>query len=183
MSKKRSEAGCGLPWPAVVFLLTLVLAASISFLSDQLMSAAGIAAAFLTLTAIVILGIIFDIIGVAVTSADEEPFHAMASRKVPGARESISLLRNAARVSSVCCDVIGDVCGVISGSASAAIAARILAQFTCSLPQVISLLLSAMVAGATVGGKAVGKRYAIRRCTHIVHLVGKLIFYLKKFGR
>jgi len=31
---------------------------------------------------IVFIGIIFDIIGIAVTSADESPFHAMASRNI-----------------------------------------------------------------------------------------------------
>ncbi|MFQ8767640.1 MAG: hypothetical protein ACLR8U_14850 [Oscillospiraceae bacterium] len=42
----------------------------------------------------------FDIIGVAVTAADEKPFHSMASRKVPEAGEALKLIRNAGRVSS-----------------------------------------------------------------------------------
>ena len=58
----------------------------------------------------------------AVATANEKPFHSMASRKVPGALEAIRLLRNAERVSSICNDVVGDICGVVSGSASATIA-------------------------------------------------------------
>ena len=140
------------------------------------MEASTMAVAFLILLAIILIGIIFDVIGVAVTSADEKPFHSMAARKVPGAQESIRLLRNAERVSSICNDVVGDICGVVSGSASATIAAQILQNFTFSLPQIIGLAMSALVAGLTVGGKAIGKTVAIKSCTNIVHGVGKIVW-------
>lgn len=134
--------------------------------------------AFLILFVIVLVGIIFDIIGVAVTSADEKPFHSMAARKVPGGLEAIRLLRNAERVSSICNDVVGDICGVISGSASATIAAQVLQKFDFSWPQLITLLMSALVAGLTVGGKAVGKTFAINSCTKIVSGVGSIIYFI-----
>ena len=136
------------------------------------------AGAFLILLAIVLLGIIFDIVGVAVTSADEKPFHSMAARKVPGSIEAIRLLRSAERVSSICNDVVGDICGVVSGSASATIAAQILRVFDFSLPHIVTLLMSALVAALTVGGKAVGKTFAINSCTEIVSGVGKLLHVL-----
>ena len=41
--------------------------------------------------------------------------------------------------------------------------------------------MSALVAGLTVGGKAVGKTVAIRSCTEIVFLVGKIIASLDRF--
>ena len=123
-------------------------------------------------------GIIFDIIGVAVTSADEKPFHSMAARKIPGAKESIKLLRNAERVSSICNDVVGDICGVVSGSASATIAVQVMQHFTFSAKQMIPLAMSAMVAGLTVGGKAIGKTFAVHSCTSIVYGVGKLLYWI-----
>ncbi|MDY2557060.1 MAG: Mg2+ and Co2+ transporter CorB, partial [Candidatus Faecousia sp.] len=123
---------------------------------------------------------IFDIIGMAVATASEKPFHSMAARKVPGAQEAIRLLRNAERVSSICNDVVGDICGVVSGAASATIAARVLSHMTFSLPQLVTLAMSALVAGLTVGGKAVGKTIAIGSCTEIVYLVGRI---LAAFGR
>lgn len=134
--------------------------------------------AFFILLAIVLIGILFDIVGVAVTSADEKPFHSMAARKVPGAQESIRLLRSAEKVSSICNDVVGDICGVVSGSASATIAAQILKNFTFTWPQIVTLLMSSLVAGLTVGGKAIGKGIAISSCTKIVHGVGKMIYGL-----
>ena len=132
--------------------------------------------AFLILLIIIFVGIIFDVIGVAVTSADEKPFHSMAARKVAGSQEALRLLRRAERVSSICNDVIGDICGVVSGCASATIATQLLQRFTFSAPQVIGLLMSALVAGLTVGGKAVAKGYAIRSSTQIVQLAGKVIW-------
>ncbi len=134
--------------------------------------------AFFILLAIVLIGVIFDAIGLAVTSADEKPFHSMAARKVPGGLEAIKILRNAERVSSICNDVVGDICGVVSGSASAAIALRILQNFEFSAPQMISLLMSALVAGLTVVGKAVGKTIALHSCTEIVAAVGALSYYV-----
>ena len=136
--------------------------------------------AFVILLMIVFLGIAFDIIGVAVTSADEKPFHSMAARKMPGAQEAIKLLRNAERVSSICNDVIGDICGVVSGSAAATITAQILTNFTFTWPRMIMLMMSALVAGLTVGGKAIGKTFAINSCTKIIYQVGKMIWRLRR---
>ena len=173
-SSKR-ERNKNTRWVITIFLVTVFVSGAISFLSDALMGSSGIVVAFLILLIIILIGIIFDIIGMAVASADEKPFHAMATRKVPGAREAISLLRNAERVSSICNDVVGDICGVVSGSASATIAVQILSNFEFSWPQVVSLLMSALAAGLTVGGKAIGKSFAVNSCTEIVHTVGKLI--------
>ena len=160
-------------WVITIFVVTLFVSGIISLLSEEILSRSNMVVAFLILFGIVLIGIVFDIIGVAVTSADERPFHSMAARKVPGAQEAIRLLRNAERVGSICNDVVGDICGVISGSA--AIAARVMEHFSFSWPNLVTLVLSALVAASTVGGKAIGKAYAINSCTGIVHGVGRLI--------
>ena len=171
--KERRKNIC---WVIIIFLVTILISGIISFASNELMRESTIAVAFVILFVIVFVGIIFDMVGVAVASADEKPFHSMAARKVPGALESISLLRKADRVSSICNDVIGDICGVVSGSASAAIAAQLIANFTGDASQLIMLLMSSLVAGLTVGGKALCKGFAIRSCTKIVSTVGKVIW-------
>ena len=177
-TKERNKT---IRWVVTIFFVTVLVSGVISLLSDQIMSVSGIAVAFLILLAIILVGIIFDIIGVAVTSADEKPFHSMAARKVPGAQDAIKLMRHAERVSSICNDVIGDICGVVSGSASATIAAQVLAKFDFSWPQLVTLLLSALVAGLTVGGKAIGKTVAINSCTKIVHGVGRIVYTIHQF--
>ena len=127
-------------WVVTVFLITVVISGIISLVSDEVMDSSSLPVAFLILLAIVMVGIIFDIIGMAVASADEKPFHSMAARKVPGSQEAIRLLRNAERVSSICNDVVGDICGVVSGSASATIAALILTQVDVGWPRGVSLV-------------------------------------------
>ena len=134
-------------WVVTVFLITVVISGIISLVSDEVMDSSSLPVAFLILLAIVMVGIIFDIIGMAVATADEKPFHSMAARKVPGSQEAIRLLRNAERVSSICNDVVGDICGVVSGSASATIAALILTQVDVGWPRGVSLVMSALVAG------------------------------------
>ena len=176
----KRERNKQIKWVVTIFLVTILISGAISFLSDILMENSSMGIAFLILLAIIFIGIVFDIVGMAVATADEKPFHAMAARKVPGARAAISLLRNAERVSSICNDVVGDICGVVSGSASATIAAQILKSFDFSWPQIVTLLMSALCAGLTVGGKAIGKSIAVNSCTAIVHTVGKIIFRFER---
>ena len=174
--KARSKT---IRWVVTIFLVTIVISGAISFVSDEVMSRSGIFAAFLILLTIIFVGIVFDIIGMAVATADEKPFHSMAARKVPGAQAAIRLLRNAERVSSICNDVVGDICGVVSGSASATIAALVMQHMDFGWPQLISLLMSAFCAGLTVGGKAIGKTFAVNSATEIVHAVGELIYCIE----
>ena len=176
LKKARSKT---IRWVVTIFLVTIVISGTISFISDEVMSKSGIFSAFLILLTIILVGIVFDIIGMAVATADEKPFHSMAARKVYGAQAAIRLLRNAERVSSICNDVVGDICGVVSGSASATIAALVVQSADFGWPQLISLLMSAFCAGLTVGGKAIGKTYAVNSATEIVHTVGKLIYWLE----
>lgn len=175
-SASKKERNKTIRWVVTIFIVTILISGTISFASNEIMETSSVPVAFIILFVIIFVGIIFDVIGVAVTSADEKPFHSMAARKVPGAHEAINLLRNAERVSSICNDVIGDICGVVSGSASASIAAQIIVNFSGSVGEIILLLMSAMVAGLTVGGKAIGKTFAIGSCTKIVSCVGRIIW-------
>ena len=175
-SAAKRERNKTIRWVVTIFLVTILISGIISFASDLLMANSSMLVAFIILLTIVFVGIIFDVIGVAVTSADEKPFHSMAARKVPGAQDSIRLLRNAERVSSICNDVVGDICGVVSGSASATIAAQVLLHSELDASSVVPLVMSALVAGLTVGGKAIGKTFAMQSCTKIVHSVGKIVW-------
>ena len=175
---KKDEQRKNRNWIITIFLMTMVISGSISTASDLVMNNSSMVVALVILTLIVLIGIVFDIIGMAVATADEKPFHSMAARKVPGASECIRLLRNAERVSSICNDVIGDICGVVSGSASAMIAAEVIATIPgFSWPKLITLTMSATVAALTVGGKAIGKTFAINSSTPIIHCVGRIIYF------
>ena len=171
-AKKKKAGKTARPdfrWIALIFLTTVLISALMSFVSSNLLEGAGLALSFLILICIVLTGILFDIIGVAVTAADEVPFHAMASR----------LIRNAGKVSSFCNDVIGDICGVISGSAAAVIAARVLILSKSKSEIFITLLLSAVVSGVTVGGKACGKSLAMNSSTAVVRTAARVLCFFR----
>ncbi len=165
-------------WITTIFGTTIGISGAMSFLSGEILAGGGLALSFVVLLGIVLIGILFDIIGVAVTAAEEKPFHSMAARKVPEAMVAIRLLRKADRVSSFCNDVVGDICGVISGSAAAVIAANAF-QAATELETILQLVMSSLVAGVTVGGKAFGKSIAIGNCTAIVHTASKVICMLR----
>ena len=179
--QKKTKKHSNFRWIVTIFFVAVLISSAISFLSSSVMEDAGIVEAFVGLLLIVLIGILFDFVGVAVMSAGEKPFHSMAAKKVPGAAEALMLLRNAEKVSSFCNDVVGDICGVVSGSASAVIAVKALSNLNSDA--VGQLIMSALVAGITIAGKALGKNIAMRRSTQIVHLVSKPIYYIKSLFR
>ena len=161
-------------WAVQIFFISIALSAALSFLSSELLSAASLLASFAVLAGFIALGILFDIVGVSVTAADERPFHSMASHKEPGAREAIRLIRNADKVSSFCNDVVGDICGIVSGTTAAVIVVELQRHLSAE-SVLLSLGITALVSGLTIGGKAVGKNFALERSTSVVYTVGRVV--------
>ena len=156
-------------WVIQSFVITFILSVIFSYVSTNGVSNLSLIPAILILVLVILIGIFFDIIGVAVTVANEEEFHAKATKKVKGSKDSIKLIKNAPKVANICADVIGDICGVLSGAISALIAVKITEQF--GLNNNLQFLLSALVSALTVGGKAIGKEIANKNSTKIVHAV------------
>lgn len=175
--KRTSGKKSNYKWIIGIIIWTFMISSLISFISDILLSRVDILVAFLILIFIIVIGIVFDIIGVAVTAAEEVPFHSMASRKVKGARTSVTLIRNADRVSNFCNDVIGDVCGVVSGGAGTVIIGKIITMGGVDdrSKTLLTLFISAVIASLTVGGKALGKNFAISQSNNIIYSVSWII--------
>ncbi len=165
-------------WVVFVTILTFVLSSSLSIISSTLLEDAYIYISFLIVLVIILIGIVFDIIGIAVTAADEAPFHAMASRKLYGAKQAIKLIRNANKVSSICNDVVGDICGVISGAASGFIVVQIAMIANGDMQTLASVGITGTVASLTIGGKAIGKTIAIEKSNYIVYKVAVILKFL-----
>ncbi|KXG78156.1 hypothetical protein AN618_05480 [Fervidicola ferrireducens] len=180
---KKNNGGPKATWIHKVVILTFGLSVFFSFISETLMDKLNLILSFFILSCIVFIGIIFDIIGIAVTSADETPFHAMAAHKIPGGKEGVRLIRNADVVSNFCNDVIGDISGIISGAAGAAIVAKIISGKNDVSDIIISTLIAGMISTITVGGKALGKSIAIKKSKEIVYKVAYFLYLLKiRFG-
>jgi len=127
----------------------------------------------------ILIGVIFDIIGVAVQSSDTVPFHSMASKKIKTAKTAKKMLENSAKVSSFCNDVIGDICGIISGGAATVVSLSIAVKLNVD-PTIPTLLVTSLVAALTIGGKAIGKGIAVNKSEYIITKVTKVMEYFKK---
>lgn len=166
-------------WIYKAFLLSFIL--SIVFSSVSTIIADSFNTIILTIIIVIVIGIgiIFDMIGVAVLTSKEANLHAKASKKLKGAKEAISLLKNATKVSSICNDVIGDICGIVSGSLGAVLTIAIVNFF--GFPStIITVLITAIISALTVGFKALFKDVAKDNSDSIVFLVGKIISIFKK---
>ena len=71
-SASKKEKWKSIRWVITVFLVTVFISGIIALISDEIMENSTIGVAFLILLIIVYIGIIFDAIGVAVTSAEEK---------------------------------------------------------------------------------------------------------------
>ncbi len=165
-------------WVITITIITFFVAIVLGYASLVLMNVLNLYLAVLILFVIVFMGIFFDLLGIAVTAADETPFHSMASSKVPGSKESILIIRNAGAVANFFNDVIGDIAGIISGSASTAIIVKMTLD-SGSMITLATILLTAIVAGITVGGKAIGKELALRNANYIVYQIGRIILIIR----
>lgn len=160
-------------WVIFIAITTFILSLLFSFISNTVVSNLNIILGILVLILVILIGVVFDLIGVAVTVGNEEDFHAQASKKIKGAKTSIKMIRNSAKVSNVCADVIGDICGVLSGAISAMIAFKLTENYGMSSS--LQFVFSAIVSSVTVGGKALTKEIAKKNSTQIIGFITKFI--------
>ena len=165
-------------WVIKILIMAFVISFSLSFVSQITIPNLSIFWGVLITLIFILIGILFDIVGVSVTSADEKVFHSMNSRQVKGAKVAVKFKKNADKVASFCNDVIGDVCGIVSGAAASTIAINLSSSFNFNL-LFTSLTVAAVVAALTIGGKAMGKSFAINKSDIILYEFSKVvsIFY------
>lgn len=175
INKKKTEY----KWMLKIVLIAFALSFGLSYVSQVTIPNLSLFFGILITLLFIGIGILFDIIGVSVTSSDETVFHSMNSRKVPGADIAVKFKKNASKVSNFCCDVVGDVCGIISGTAATAIATILASQFNWSL-LFTGLFVAAIVAALTIGGKALGKGFAINKSDIILYQFAKTVSHFYK---
>jgi len=161
-----------LSWPIKVFFITLILAAVFSAASN-LLADLSVVMLVIALVIVITIGIIFDMIGVAVLTSKKENFHAMASKKIKGAKEAINLINKSTMVATICNDVVGDVCGIVSGGLGAILSIAIANNTSLSLV-VSAIMVTAFTSAFTVGGKAYAKIIATKNADKIVFRTAKI---------
>ncbi|MBE6158021.1 MAG: hypothetical protein E7160_04430 [Firmicutes bacterium] len=176
--KKKKEL-VDIKWILTIVVISFLLSVGLSFISEVTIKKATLIVSILITLLFIFLGILFDIIGVAVTASDEAIFHSMSSRKVKGAKVAVKFKKNADKVSSFCCDVVGDICGVISGASGITIALLLVENFSIN-PLVSTLVVTGIISSLTIGGKALGKSLAINKSNIILYEFSKVVFLFYK---
>ena len=154
-------------WVAKLVLITFLICCLFSFISGTLMrDIENVWVALLIILFIVLIGVTFDIVGVAVTAASIVPFVSMNSKKIRGAKTAMMFIKNASKVGAFCNDVVGDICGIISGAAGGILVYKVI-EYGYSI-DFVSIIISSLIAAVTVAGKAMGKTLAIEKSQKIV---------------
>jgi len=174
--KKKKNTNYG--WIIKITVIAFLISFAFSGVSEIALPNVPLWIGIILVFIFIILGVIFDMIGVAVTSSDEKQFNSMSSRKVKGAKTAVNFKKNAEKVSSFCNDVIGDICGIVSGSAGVMIATSIATELHLPLFWT-SLVVTALIAALTIGGKALGKGLAISKGNQIFFNFAKIISIFK----
>jgi len=165
----------------LIAVSTFFLAILASFISQIILdNITSLILAFILLAVIILLGIIFDIVGVAATVASDRAFHAKAAKRVPGARQALGIVRNSHTVASFANDVVGDISGTLSGAIGAVIVLRLLTGQVSNVQLFAGTVMTAAIAALTVGGKAMGKSVAINKAEEVVFQVGRLLFWWER---
>ena len=167
-------------WLVFIAILAILICGSFELLSDLLLRKVGLIVAIIILVFIIFIGVVFDIIGIAATSANEIPFHAKASKRQPAAKIALKLIKNADKVATVCNDVVGDVSGIVSGSVGALIAVKILRYTKNTSETIIAVIVGTIIGTITILGKSYGKGKAIENSDYIIYKVAKILYFFKR---
>lgn|SRR5574344_1949578 len=177
--EKKNSKKANISWILLITIMAFTISIAFSLLSEIVMPRVNIYISVLIMFLFISLGIIFDMIGVAVTAADETPFHSMSAKKIKGANVAVNFKKNADKVSSFCNDVIGDICGIISGSAGVYIASKLATMLTLN-NIIISLVITGVISALTIGGKAIFKGFAMNNSTTILFNFSKFLSHFYK---
>ncbi|MGI6161348.1 MAG: hypothetical protein ACOYJD_04890 [Christensenellales bacterium] len=165
---KKNKAG---NWAIKITLFTFIISGAFSLLSESVINSASLAISIIIVFFIMLIGIVADIIGMAIVAADEKTFIAMAAKKIKGATRALKILRQAEKVTNICNDVIGDICSIVSGASGAVIAVGLIKGDS----MLAGILISSIISALTVGGKAIGKNIALKYSEEILHITGRVM--------
>lgn len=177
--EKKKKSIIDFKWTGTITLLAFIISLAFSAVSQSIIPNVQVLVSLIVVLAIILIGILFDMIGMAVQVADIKVFNAQAAKKVKGAKMAIKLIKNAPKVSTICNDVVGDICGIISGSGGAAIAAILAIELGVDgiIP---ALVISAVIAALTIGGKALGKGVAAAKANFIIEKFSRALSLFSK---
>lgn len=173
--KVNNKQNSAAVYTLVVFVGTFFCACLMTLISSLVLEEMeSFIVGFVLLLLVILVGVLFDIVGTAVSVCDQRHLNAKASRRIPGAKKALMLTKNASRVANICNDVVGDICGTVSGGIGTALAAVLVASGGM-VGLMCSVGISGCIAAMTVAGKALGKNMALENADTIIFNVGRLL--------
>lgn len=181
LERKNKKTLVNYSWILKIVIITFVISILFTFISETAIPNVNVVVGIILTLVFVLIGVMFDMVGVAVTAADEAVFHSMASKRVRGAKLAIKFKKNADKVSSFCQDVIGDICGIVSGSTGAVISIKIMQQLNTN-NIIVTLVIMGIISALTIGGKAIEKGIAINKSNEILYRFAYIVSYFTRRG-
>ena len=166
-------------WIIKIVICSFLISIIFTLISETVIPNVGIILGIILTLLFILIGVVFDMIGIAVATAEEAQFHSMAAKRVKGAKMALRLKKNADKVSSFCNDVVGDICGIVSGSTGAVITLKII-DITNFNNLIITLIIMGIISSITIGGKALEKSIAMKKSNNILFNISKILSIFSK---
>ena len=159
-----------------MFFIAICMSIFFGFISQTILSKMGVLIATIGIIIFIFIAVVFDMLGIAVASADIEMFRIWAQESKVGADIGLKLCENSEKVCSFCADVVGDICSTLCGAGGACIVVALTNDITnASIIMLISILTSAFIAGITIFFKAIMKERALKNSNKIILRLSKFL--------
>ena len=161
-------------WILKIVISSFLISVIFTLISETILPNVGIVVGTVLILIFILIGVLFDMIGLAVATADEAQFNSMVAKRVKGAKMALKLKKNADKVSSFCNDVVGDICGIVSGSTGAVIVIKIVEYYDFNA-LLVTLIIMGIISALTIGGKALEKGFAMKKSNKILFNFAKFL--------
>lgn len=163
-----------------MFFIAISMSMFFGFISQTLLTRMGVIIATLGICFFIFISVLFDMLGIAVASAESEVFERWVKDNIKGSKIGLKLCQNSEKVCSFCADVVGDICSTLCGAGGACIVVALTGNVSNQhLIMLTSISTSALIAGITIFFKALMKERALKHSNRIILKLG--IFLEKTF--
>lgn len=176
-SKKKGTVDYN--WIIKIVVSSFLISVIFTLISETVIPNVGIIMGSILTLIFILLGVLFDMVGLAVATAEEAQFNSMVAKRVKGAKMALKLKKNAEKVSTFCNDVVGDICGIVSGSTGAVIAIKIVEHYEFNA-LLVTLIVMGIISALTIGGKAIEKGIAMKKSNNILFSFAKILSIFTK---
>ncbi len=164
-------------WALKTLILSICLSIVFSVISQSLFPHLSVILSIFIIVFFVALSTIFDMVGVAVTSAKLQSLKQYENHKAYST--ALKLCENTEKISSFCGDVVGDICGILSGAGGISL---VLSMHITepNIYFIVTCLISSVIAGLTIFSKAIFKSYAVSNAEKVVISTANIINFSPK---